>query len=244
MKGGDNKMAPIDDLAAQLDRQVTDDEGKAMEENDTPLEETPTSEEKTTVEEDAQAEKPAESEDKATQAKSEDDEIDLVELASDETGKRYVPESRFKEVYGKMKAFERAAKEQPKTKEFIPQPPIETKPLDKTDQVEIELLRATLPQFNPDSEDYSRELDELGFAIFKATPGTTRIQAARQAVQMAKKIQSKVAKVTEEARTVKSLQSDQGITSRVTSREASSDVPGEEASPEEMEKWLKARGQW
>ena len=237
-------MAPIDDLAAELNRQVTDDEGKAIEENATPQEETPTSEEKTTVEEDAQVEKPAESEVEEPETKTEEDEINLVELASDETGKRYVPESRFKEVYGKMKAFERKLNDEPKTKESILPPVQDSKPLDKTDQVEIELLRATLPQFNPESEDYSRELDELGFAIYKATPGISRIEAARKATQMAKKIQSKVAKVTEEARSVKSLQSDQGITSRVTSREASSDVPKEDASPEDLEKWLKTHGQW
>jgi hypothetical protein len=236
-------MSSIDDLAASLNRQVTDDDGGAVEENETPQEESPTSEEKTTVEDDAQAEKPAESEEREPETESKEDEIDLVELASDEAGKRYVPESRFKEVYGKMKAFERALKEEPKPKEVIPQPAVETKPLDKTDQVEIELLRATLPQFNPDSEEYSRELDELGFAIYKAQAGVTRLEAARKAVQMAKKIQSKVAKVTEEARSVKSQQSDQGITSRVSSRNVT-DVPPDDASPEELEGWLKAHGQW
>lgn len=236
-------MSNLDDLAKSLDRQVTDEEGQVIEENETPQEESPTSEEKTTVEEDAQAEKPAESEEKETPPETKEDEIDLVELASDETGKRYVPESRFKEVYGKWKALERAQKE-PKPKESIPTPPLETKPIDKTDAVEIELLRATLPQFNPESDDYSRELDELGFAIYKATPNITRLEAARKAVQMAKKIQSKVTKVEEEARAVKSQQSDQGITSRVTSRGATTDVPGEDASPEEIEKWLKDHGQW
>jgi cytochrome P450 len=101
-----------------------------------------------------------------------------------------------------------------------------------------------LTQFNPDGDEYSRELDELGFAIYKATPGITRLEAARKATQMAKKIQSRVTKVTEEARSVKAQQSDQGITSRVSSRGASPDVPGEDASPEEIETWLKARGQW
>lgn len=236
-------MSPIDDLAQAMNgRQVTDSEGQAVEETVTPQEESPTPEEQTTVDEGAQAEKPAESEGEETQTKPEEDGIDLVELASDETGKRYVPESRFKEVYGKMKALERAQNE-PKP-EVLPQPKVTTQPLDKTDAVEIELLRATLPQFNPESAEYSRELDELGFAIYKAQPGVTRIEAARKAVQMAKKIQSKVAAVNQEARTVKSLQSDQGITSRVSSHGAVSDTPGEDASPEEMEAWLKANGQW
>ena len=237
-------MAPIDDLAQVMNRQVTDENGQAIEENETPLGETSTPEEQTTVNEDAQAEKPADLEVEATQSKTDEDEIDnLVELASDETGKRYVPESRFKEVYGKMKDFERALKE-PKAKETTLPPAIKPETLDKSDKVEIELLRATLPQFNPDSSDYSEELDQLGFAIYKATPGLSRIEAARKAVGMAKKIQSKVAAVKDEARQVKSIQSDQGITGRVTSRESTSDIPPDDASPEDMEKWLKTHGQW
>jgi hypothetical protein len=236
-------MALNDDLAQALNRQVTDDDGQAVEENDTPQEDSPASEQQTAVEEDAQAEKPAKSEEEETQTKSDEDEINLVELASDETGKRYVPESRFKEVYGKMKALERAVKETPKPKEESPQPIVQGKPLDKTDQVEVELLKATLPQFNPDNQEYSRELDELGMAYYKAMPGISRLDAARKAIQSAKQIQSKVAKVNEEARTVKSQQSDQGITSRVSSRNVT-DAPAEDASPEEMEAWLKAHGQW
>ena len=237
-------MVPIDDLAEALDnREMTDAEGKVIEENETPKEDSSASEYKTTAEEDAQAEKPAESEESETQSETEEDGIDLVELASDEAGKKYVPESRFKEVYAKMKGYERALNEAPKQPEF-PKPLVNEKPLDKTDQVEIELLRATLPQFNPAGGDtYSRELDELGFAIYKATPGITRLDAARKAIEMAKKIQSRVAKVEEEARVVKSQQSDQGITSRVTARDTS-DVPPEDASAEVLEGWLKAHGQW
>jgi len=237
-------MSPIDDLAQSLNRQVTDDDGQPVEENETPLEDQPTLEQQTTEDEDAPAEKPAESEVPGIPTETKEDEILLEELASDETGKRYVPETRFKEVYGKMKAFERKLKEEPKPEDLTPQPRFESKPIDKTDAVEIELLRATLPSFNPESEEYSRELDELGFAIYKANPGTTRLEAARRATQMAKKMQSKVAKVEQEARAVKSQQSDQGITSRVTSRGDQSDMPGEDASPEEMESWLKAHGQW
>jgi hypothetical protein len=191
-----------------------------------------------------------ESKDESSQETPEDseneqagDEPDLVETASDETGKRYVPESRFKEVYAKMKDYERAVKQPPQPTE-LPKQPLETKPLDKTDQVEVELLRATLPQFNPDSPDYSRELDELGFALYNAQPGVTRLAAARKALDMAKQIQSKVTKIEKEAQTEKSIQSDRGITSRVTSRESKSDVPKEDASPEEIEEWLRANGKW
>lgn len=242
-------MSPIDDLAQAMNqRQVTDDEGKPMEENDTPQEAEPALEEKNAVEDVSQVEKPAESDGTDTQTEPEEDEIDYVptiELEADETGKRYVPESRFKEVYGKMKDFERKLRNpEPKLEGATPEPKLESKPIDKTDAVEIELLRATLPQFNAESENYSRELDELGFAIYKATPGITRLEAARKAISMAKQIQSKVAKVEQEARTVKAQQSDQGITNRVTSRLETSDVPNEDASPDEIEKWLKAKGQW
>lgn len=244
-------MAPIDDLAQALNRQVTDDQGQ-IEENETPQEEQPTSEQQTTVEEDAPAVKPAESEDTEPKPESKEDEIDLVELASDETGKRYVPESRFKEVYGKGKAAERENEQlkhriqELESQGYTPKQAkaIAEKPLDKTDAVEIELLRATLPQFNSDNSNYSRDLDEMGFEIFKSNPGITRIEAARRAVARAKKLSSNIAKEVAEARSVKFQQSDQGITSRVTSRETSNDTPGEDASPEEMEKWLKAHGQW
>lgn len=240
-------MAPIDELANALNqREITDDEGQPAPENETPAEESSASEYQTPAEDDTQAVKPAETEVRDTQPKTEESEIDLVELASDETGKRYVPETRFKEVYGKMKDLERALKEkETQPAELPPLPEIKSeKPLPKADQVEIELLRATMPQFNPESSEYSREMDELGFAIYQANKGITRVEAARRAVTMAKKIQGQVAKVQEEARTVKAIQSDQGITGRVTSREPVSDVPGEEASPEEMEQWLKAHGQW
>lgn len=239
-------MSNLDELAAALDKnQVTDDEGQIVGEETSQEESAP--QEQTPVEEAATAEKSADTEDTSPEESTEsENEPEMVETAADETGKRYVPESRFKEVYAKMKAFERklTSKTEAEPKGVIPEPKFKAEPLEKADAVEIELLRATLPQFNPESEEYSREMDELGFAVYKATPGITRIEAARRAVQMAKKIQSKVAKVNEEARSVKSEQSDQGITSRVTSRADVSNIPGEDASPDEMEAWLKAHGQW
>ena len=251
-------MAPIDDLAQAMNRQVTDDDGQIVEENETPQEESPALEEKTTAEEDAQAEKPAESEGTDTQTAPKEDEIDKVELASDETGKRYVPETRFDKVYGQKKAAERENEQlkhriqELESQGYTPKQAkqIANKPIDQTTQLEIELLRATLPQFNPGSPDYSQELDQMGWKNYLASRDDkgnftiTRIEAARQALEDAKKIQSKVARVEEEARSVKSQQSDQGITSRVSSKGAATDVPGDNASPEEMEGWLKAHGQW
>jgi len=246
-------MSNQDDLVAALDNhEVTDDDGQ-VKGDETPEEESATQEE-TTVEEDATAEKSAETEDESTQDETEgteneeSDEPDLVETASDETGKRYVPESRFKEVYAKWKAAERekgkpSAPALPKT-ELPPAGPI-----NKADALEVELLRTTLPQFNPESEKYSREIDELGFSIYESSRDNkgqysmTRIQAARKALQMAKKITSKVAEVKSEAKTVKAQQSDQGITNRVLTRESTKLDPNK-MTLEEKEEWLKANGQW
>lgn len=242
-------MSAQDELVAALDNhQVTDDEGELVEETTT---EEPTTQEQTPEEEDATAEKSEKSEDKSTQEESKEDENEpeLVETASDETGKRYVPETRFKEVYARMKAAERAAKSKP-AEVSRPQAPVTArKPVDKLDSLEIETLRSTLPQFNPESNDYSREIDELGYSIYEGSKDTkgnytmTRIEAGRKAISMAKKITSKVAEVKSEAKTVKAQQSDQGITSRVLNRE-STQIDPEKMSLEEKEEWLKANGYW
>jgi len=188
-------MSTLDELAAALnDHQVTDDEGQIKEET-TSTDETATQEENT-VEEPAQAEKPEESEVEEPKTPTEDDEIDLVELAADDTGKRYVPEKRFKEVYGKLKATERelAKNKVPEVIEPITKPA--TVPLNKADALEIELLRSIMPQFNPESTEYSRELDELGFSIYEGAKdksgnySMTRTEAARKALQWAKRITS------------------------------------------------------
>jgi hypothetical protein len=252
-------MSPIDELAQSLDRQITDDEGQPIEENDTPLEDQPALEQQTTEDEDAQAEKPAESEVPGIPTGTEEDEINKVELASDETGKRYVPETRFDKVYGQKKAAERRAEEAERrvreleSQGYTPKQAknIANTQINKIDQVESELLRATLPQLNPENPDYSREIDEMAFDIYnskanldaKGNHYLTMVEAGRRAIARAKKISSNIAKEVAETRSVKSQQSDQGITSRVTSR-GTSDVPGEDASPEEMESWLKAHGQW
>lgn len=231
------------DLAAALNgHQVTDDEGQIKGESETPAEESAPSEE-TTVEETAPAEKPAESPDKPTQGEEDDSKI---ELAADETGKRYVPEARFDKVYGKLKQAERelsslkekAQAEAPKPQETLNQPQA-----DRSALLETELLRSTLPQFNPDSSEYSAELDELGAEIFRANPGITKLEAARRAITTAKKLASKVNEIKQEARTVKALQSDQGLAGRVTSRAAVEPDP-DKMSVDELEGYLKEKGIW
>lgn len=241
-------MPDLNDLAAALDNhQVTDDQGKIVG-DETPPENSAT-QDQTPVDETATAEKSAETETPTpVDGKVTEKEPEMVELAADETGKRYVPESRFKEVYGKMKDYERKLQQAPR-----PTPPVmpakAQKPVDKTDALEIEILRGALPQFNPESTDYDRDLDELGFSIYESSKDDkgrytmTRMEAGRKALSMAKKITSKVAEIKSEARTVKAQQSDQGITNRVLNREGVKTDPAK-MSLEEKEKWLRENGEW
>lgn len=217
-----------------LNMQVTDDNGQpAAGETVTPPEEPIKPEEKTPEEEPTPAEKPH---------PPQEDEEQPVE---DETGKRYVPEERFKKVYGKAKEAER---ELERLKQQIQSQQPAAKPgkqptVDKTEVLEVELLKGKLPQFDPESDQYSPELDELGATIFGANPGISRMEAARRAIKMVEKLATKTNEIKQEARTIKSLQSDQGITTRVISRESSSPDP-DKMTEKEKEDWLKANGQW
>ena len=244
-------MGNTEELVAALNNhQVTDDEGN-VQQNDT-VEEESTTPEQTTVEETTAAEKPAESPEPVTQTA--DDET-KTELVADEAGKRYVPENRFDNVYGKWKGTERELQQ---TKQMLDtvlkggasnaQPQPQATP-DKTAQLETEMLYNTLPQFDPNSDQHSPELDELGGTIYNASrdangiPTITKLEAARKAIATANKLAGKVAEVKAEARTVKSLQSDQGITNRVTSRDATK-VNTDAMSPKELEAYMKETGQW
>ena len=240
-------MSTQDEVAAAMNRQITDDQGQPVADDTAQEESAP--QEQTTVEEDATAEKSVDTtESTPVETEESENEPEMVELASDETGKRYVPESRFKEVYARMKAAERG--QSVKTPEvFKPYAPIQAKPVNRQDALESELLRSTMPQFNADSDQYDRDLDELGFQIWEASKDATgnhtitQLEAGRKAINMAKKITSKVADVKLEAKSVKVSQSDQGITNRVLNRE------GQQLDPDKMtlaekEEWLKAEGLW
>jgi hypothetical protein len=196
------------------------------------------------VNEPAAAVKPEVSSEASTQ---EGDDDSKTELAEDEAGKRYVPEKRFDKVYGKLKQTERelqALKSQSaQPRVGLPSAQQPNNPIDKTSALETELLFSTMPQFNPESDEYSEELDSLGAELYKANPGITKVEAARRALLTAKKLAGKVAEVKQEARTVKSLQSDQGITNRVISREAGAVDPGK-MSLDELEAHLRKTGQW
>ena len=239
-------MSTQDEVAAALnEHQVTDTQGQIAG-DETPQEES-APQEQTTVEEDATAEKSVDTEVVSPETTTEsENEPEMVETASDETGKRYVPESRFKEVYAKWKAAQRESS----TPEVIkPIAPVQARPVDKTDALEVELLRSTLPQFNPESDTYSREIDELGFSLYEGSKDNsgkyliTRLEAGRKALDMAKKITSKIADVKLEAKSVKAQQSDQGITNRVLNREGAQLDPNK-MTLEEKEEWLKANDLW
>jgi hypothetical protein len=245
LRGGEHYMDNDTKLADALnDHQITDENGEITpEENSATPEETP-------VEETATAEKSAETaETVPTATKETENEPELVETAADETGKRYVPENRFKEVYAKMKRSERELEDMRRNVQ-PQQPKVErTEPLNKADALEIELLRSTLPQFNPESTEYSRDIDELGFSIYESSRDKkgnytmTRLEAGRKAMTLARNLTSKVVESKTEARTVKAQQSDQGITTRVLKRDQG-ELDPDKMSLEEKEAWLKANNLW
>jgi hypothetical protein len=239
-------MSTQDEVAAAMNRQITDDQGQPVADDTAQEESAP--QEQTTVEEGATAEKSADTEVVSPETTTEsENEPEMVETASDETGKRYVPESRFKEVYAKWKAAQREKETTPQVNQPIA--PVQARPVDKTDALEVELLRSTLPQFNPESDTYSREIDELGFSLYEGSKDNsgkyliTRLEAGRKALDMAKKITSKIADVKLEAKSVKAQQSDQGITNRVLNREGAQLDPNK-MTLEEKEEWLKANDLW
>src|SRR6266571_2678066 len=202
-------MDPFKQVADAINgRQITDDEGKLMPE-ETGFEK-PTAQEENAVEETATAEKSAETE--TIDPKSVDEGTE-TQLAEDETGKRYVPENRFKEVYGEKKRLEReldAAKKQQAQVYQPTQPMSPVQPsgqgVDKTTALELDLLKMTLPQFNSDSDDYDSELDKLGASIYKANPGITMLEAGRRAIATAKALTRKQTQIAQEARQVKAIQ--------------------------------------
>lgn len=236
-------MSEEDNMQALMqafnDHQVTDEEGNIAE-TETATDSSP--EDQTTVDETTPVETPPRSETNAPEAVETDEETPVV----DETGQRYVPESRFKEIYAKQKQQEReleALRQQPVRTTAPKQKSVPVSD-QKTAALENELLFATLPQFDDQSDKYDPDLDSLAVDIYKANSGQiTKIQAARLAIQRAAKLSRKVGEVRQEARTVKSLQSDQGITSRVVSRE-SANVDVAKMSLKEHEAYLRKNGMW
>jgi hypothetical protein len=252
----DNSSNNLQDLAAQFNNhQITDETGELTDET-TSVEDTAALEENTD-DDSASAEKPAETEQSDSTSESTDSE---KELAEDDSGKRYVPEARFKEVYAKLKAKERESQKGTQTDPLkdltrpLQVPNLNTQDVDTTASLELELLKTTLPQFDNNSSDYSPELDQLGATIYKAEgrtdakgnfkPGITKIEAARRAIAQAKRFTQDQIAIATEARQVKSSQADQGITNRVVSRNQTGTPDPDKMTLEEKEAWLKSNGQW
>jgi len=181
------------------------------------------------------------------------------EEAEDEDGKKYVPKRRFDEVYAKWKEAERKAF----VKQNIASPQIAQQPISSintstTAMLETELLNQALPQFRPFNSDgspnpeYSEVLDEMGAEIYQSShrydpstgqilPTITKLEAARRALDRAKKLNGFQEQARKEARIVKTQQSDSGITS--SSKKVAEKRP-EDMSLEEKEAYLKKIGQW
>lgn len=226
---------------------ITDASGQLAEE---PATDTSPVEEQTPVTETAE-ETPKEEPQQGRQetAETEPDE------AEDEDGKKYVPKRRFDEVYAKWKEAERKTSVKQDVA-FTPtqtaQQPIGNINPDRAAMLETEILNQTLPQFNPNSPDYSQVLDEMGAEIYQSNhrydansgqilPTITKLEAARRALARAKQLGGFQEQARKEARIVKTQQSDSGIT---TSSKTIAEKNPADMSLEEKEAYLKKTGQW
>ncbi len=225
-----------------MDIQIDDPELAALvngeKSGETTPEENTAALETNTVPEPAQEEKPADKSESESKPADDDSESSLAE---DETGNRYVPKKRFDKVYADLKAYERGER-QPKA---APQP-TQAQPIpsvvSKNEALEVELLTVKYPQFDPNSDTYDSALDELGSDIYKGNPGITRTEAARRALKHQKELAERLSQSQVQARQVKAVQSDQGITSRSTTKDSTPNP--DSMSLEEKEAWLKANGAW
>lgn len=216
-------MSTIDDLAAALDgHQVTDDTGAitsepAAEEVDSLVSET----------------EPEETEEEPKSLDVEPEE------AEDDKGNKYIPEKRFKKVWGEKKALEReiaSLKQQVKPEKQAQEP------LDRTQALEMEILFEKYPEFNPSDTRYSEELDSLAGKLIKANPSLTVLQAAREARDLASKIVGRVSSAKSETVVVKKAISDNGMVN--APRKVSSNIDPDSMSEGDLERYLKETGQW
>ena len=227
----------LKELAAMFGdgHEITDNNGEVAE--DTAFEESEPQEENE-IEDAAKAEKPAESEEEAPQA---DDSEDETELAEGDDGKKYVPEKRFKKIYAKAKESERRIEEL--EEQLSTQPPSEPKKQVVAQDLETELLFMKMDMFDPNSKNYSRELDILAANIYKASDGTvTKIQAGRKALDLAKGLTVKENSIKESAKSKKVADSEGSIARR--SPRVSTKVNPKNLSLEEMESYMKDNNMW
>lgn len=228
----------MEELTAALNNHsVTDEDGQVQEGEDTPVE--------SVSEETEQPEAQEEPEPEPTE-KQEEPEEDPDVVQDETTGKKFVPEKRFKEIYGKTKRLERELEQLRKQQTpSVSKDTLDMPRLTDAQKLENEIMFERYPEFNPESEEYDEELNEVAVNLFLANRdnGMTRLEAAKKAKNLASKITAKVAGIRSEALSIKREQADSGITRRVTSREGTSFNP-DNASVEELEEYLRKTGNW
>lgn len=232
----------LSEMAALLgDHQVTDDQGNLTGEETSAPE--PAAEE-TNTEEPATAQEPAAKPQKKESIPS--TEGDETDLAVDDSGKKYVPEKRFKDVYAKWKEAERVAQQKTKPQQSGQQPQPQYVPTDKTAALETEILFSQFPQFDPSrTDEYSEVLDLMAADIYLASNGQlTKVQAARTALDRAKNLALKSERMKSEAKTVKVQQAESEFTGRGGNVGRSTTPDTDNMSDKELEAYLRSTGQW
>lgn len=238
-----DQMLDLADALGGMNHTITDENGQLAE--ITATDEIPSEEQTTITETEPDEQSPD------TQQEQETAETN-PEVAEDEDGKKYVPEGRFKEVYAQKKELERELQKFKSTQTTRTESPMTTISGDRATMLETELLHQTLPQFNPNSPDYSEVLDEMGAEIYQASfrfdsntqsilPTITKLEAARRALDRVKKLGVSQDKVRQEVRVVKSQQADSGFTA--ASKKVAEKNP-DDMTLEEKEAYLKKTGQW
>lgn len=237
------KMSALQD--ALNGHSITDENGQLAEE--TPTEEIIQPELETAEESE---EKVEETQLNPQESARETEETNEPEVAEDDKGRKYIPEDRFKKVYAQLKEAERRLRNKSEPQERVVTQASPKMPIDTAASLETELLMAQLPQFNQESPEYNPVLDEMGAEIYRANfavdkkgnqfPTITKLQAARMALDRAKKLSGAIQQVRSDNRAIKVQQSDSGMASTTRSTEK----PVNKMSLEEMEAHLKKTGQW
>jgi len=237
-------MSITDELAAALDgHDVTDEEGNISEEETFDSESAP-EEQETTEEHDATVESPVEEELEDTQSNNDTNTNDVAE---DESGRKYVPQDRFNEIYGNQKRLERENEELRSRNQSAMSSTSKksnSKPDTKADALEMELLYQKYPEFDPSSGQYSNTLDNLGYKELKADSSITKLEAARRAITTARNLTNAIASERGKVINVKRQQAEGGMTGSSATRVRAESVNPDSMSTDEMEKYLKQSGNW
>lgn len=221
-------MSTIDDLAAALNNhQVTDEDGQVS--SASAPEQVDSLESESVPTEEVQEEPKLQEQE--------------PEEAEDDQGRKYIPAKRFEKVYGQKKALERELaslrQQVQKEPEKVPE-----QALDRTQALEMELLFDKYPEFNPNDDKYSPELDALAGKFVQANPSLSALQAAREAKEFAKRIGSKQAGIQQESIMVKRAVSDNGIAGRPQKVSTQPEIDIATASADDLERYLKQTGNW